>query len=73
MDRGNFAVRIGDMHMYGSRHNTKDDTYNISVKNVYGRGRAVLALAREIENLTLYGIESAKDTRMFHEWDGKHR
>ena len=69
LDHGNFAVRIGDMHMYGSRHSTKDDTYNISVKNVYGRGNAVLAIAGEIDNLTLYGIESAEGTPMFHKWN----
>ena len=72
LDHGNFAVRIGDMHMYGSRHSTKDDTYNISVKNVYGRGIAVLALAGEMENLTVYGIESAPGTRMFYQWGGAH-
>jgi len=69
LDYGNFAVRIGDKHMYGSRHSTKDDTYNISVKNVYGRGKAVVALAGEIGNLVMYGIEAAEGTPMFYDWD----
>ena len=72
LDHGNFAVRIGDKHMYGPRHCTKDETYNISVKNVYGRGFAVLAIAGEIGNLTMYGIEAAEGTPMFHEWDERH-
>ena len=71
MDHGNFAVRIGDKHMYGSRHCTKDETYNISVKNVYGRGKAVVALAGEIGNLTMYGIEAAQGTPMFYDWEEK--
>ena len=71
MDFGNFAIRIGDRHMYGSRHSTKDDTYNISVKNVYGRGKAVIALAGEIGNLVMYGIEAEEGTPMFFNWDEK--
>ena len=71
MDHGNFAIRIGDRHMYGSRHATKDETYNISVKNVYGRGKAVIALAGEMENITMYGIEAAEGTPMFFDWEEK--
>ncbi|MBO5879470.1 MAG: hypothetical protein J6Q68_02835, partial [Clostridia bacterium] len=29
LDHGATAVKIGDMHMYGSRHATEDETYNI--------------------------------------------
>ena len=71
MDHGNFAIRIGDKHMYGYRHCTAEETYNISVKNVYGRGVAVLALAGEIGNLVTYGIEAAEGTPMFHTWEEK--
>lgn len=71
MDHGNFAIRIGDRHMYGSRHSTEDETYNISVKNVYGRGKAVIALAGEMKNLVMYGIEAAEGTPMFFDWDEK--
>ena len=58
MDRGLYAVRIGDTHMYGSRHATADETYNITVRNVRGRGEHVISLAGEITNLVMYGIES---------------
>ena len=71
MDHGNFAIRIGDRHMYGYRHCTKEETYNISVKNVYGRGIAVIALAGEIGSLTMYGIEAAEGTPMFYDWGVK--
>ena len=71
LDHGNFAVRIGDRHLYGSRHCTKDETYNISVKNVYGAGIAALALAGEIGNLTVYGIETGPNTPMFFDWGEK--
>ena len=58
MDRGLYAVRIGDTHMYGSRHATADETYNITVRNVRGRGEQVVSLAGEMTNLVMYGIES---------------
>lgn len=64
MDHGRYAVRVGDTHMYGSRHSTAKETYNITVKNVYGRGVAALALAGEIDNLVIYGIECAEGTKM---------
>ena len=65
---GIFAVRIGDMHMYGSRHCTKDETYGISVKNIYGCGNAAPAIAGEIGNLVIYGVECAEGTKMFYDW-----
>ena len=69
LDHGNFAIRIGDKRMYGYRHCTKEETYNISVKNVYGRSRAVIALAGEIGNLTMFGIEAGEGTPMFYNWE----
>ncbi len=64
MDRGIYAVRIGDTHMYGSRHSTEDETYNITVKNVYGRGDYVLALAGAIKDLMLENIKAADGTKL---------
>lgn len=65
LDHGRYAVRIGDgKHLYGSRHSTADETYNITVKNVYGRGICVLALAGAMENVVFYGIEAAEGTQM---------
>lgn len=62
MDRGIYAVRIGDTHLYGDRHATEKETYNVTVKNVYGAGLYGIALAGAIANLTLDNIQTAKDT-----------
>ena len=32
MDRGRYAVRVGDTNMYGTRHATEDETYNITIR-----------------------------------------
>ncbi|MBR6740638.1 MAG: hypothetical protein IKM04_06200 [Clostridia bacterium] len=64
IDKCGFAVRIGDTRLYGSRHSTEDETYNITVKNVRGCGEYVLSLAGAINNLTLYGIEAAGGAKM---------
>lgn len=64
MDKGLYAVRIGDNHMYGDRHATCEETYNITVRNIRGGGQYVLSLAGAMKNLTLYGIESLGGTKM---------
>ena len=58
LDGGLYTVRIGDVRLYGTRHATADETYNITLKNVRGGGEYVIALAGEIGNLTLEGIEA---------------
>ena len=58
MDRGIYGVRIGDSHMYGSRHSTSDETYNITVKNVRSRGKYAVQLSGAIKNLVLENIEA---------------
>ena len=45
MDRGGSGVRLGDNHMYGTRHATADETYNITIRNVHSRAGAALRLA----------------------------
>lgn len=67
MDRGIFAVRIGDTRLYGPRHSTEDETYNITVKNVRGGAKAVLALAGAIKGLVLYGIEAFNGAKMIQD------
>jgi len=58
LDHGRYCVRVGDAkHLYGDRHSTAEETYNISIKNIFGRGQSVLHLAGAIGNLT---IENAK-------------
>ena len=58
LDRGLYAVRIGDTRLYGNRHSTEDETYNLTVKNVRGSGEAVLALAGAIKNLVFENLEA---------------
>lgn len=63
MDSGNFALRVGDGgHLYGSRHSTANETYNITVRRIYGRGKAVLHLAGEIGNLVIENAIAANGT-----------
>ena len=64
MDKGLYAVRIGDTRLYGQRHATEDETYNITVKNVRGCGEYVLSLAGAMGNLVCSGIEAADGTEM---------
>ena len=64
MDKGLYAVRIGDTRLYGTRHATEDETYNITVKNVCGRGDYVLALAGAMKNLVYFGIKAEDGAKM---------
>ena len=63
-DHGLYAVRIGDTRLYGTRHATSDETYNISVRNVRGAGDYVISLAGAMSNFSMYGIESAYGAKM---------
>ena len=54
MDVGIHTLRIGDTHMYGSRHATADETYNIRVKNLVSRAAvSAVALAGEMTNVEI--------------------
>ena len=57
LDHGLYTVRVGDMRLYGDRHSTEDETYNIAIRNVRGAGDYVISLAGATKNLSLYGIE----------------
>lgn len=63
-DGGLYTVRVGDLHMYGTRHATEDETYNITVKNVCGGQEYVIALAGAIRNFNMYGIEAVNGAKM---------
>lgn len=63
MERGLYAVRIGDTHLYGSRHSTADETYNITLNNLHGKGQYTVALAGEISNLKMSDINVYGDTK----------
>lgn len=64
MDRGLYAFRIGDTYLYGERHATEDETYNITVRNVYGCGEYAVALAGAMKSFTLSGVECAGGCKM---------
>lgn len=60
MDVGGHGVRIGDGHvLYGWRHATADEVYNITVKNVRSRARgAAVHLGGRMKDLVLENIEA---------------
>lgn len=69
MNRGLFGIRIGDKHMYGSRHSTAEETYNIAVKNVFSRAVTLIDLAGSITNLTVenvFGFDGFTDKIVNH-------
>ena len=68
MDRGIYTVRVGDTRLYGTRHATKDETYNISVKNLYSRAAtAAVSLAGDMANFTTENIRCADGTAVFED------
>ena len=64
LDHGLYAVRLGDVRLYGTRHATKDETYNITVRNVFGRSDYAVSLAGDMRDVTVYGIECADGCKM---------
>ena len=64
MDKGLYAVRVGDTRLYGTRHSTKEETYNIRIKNVVGGGLYAVSLAGEVGNLVMSDIRTLGDTQM---------
>lgn len=62
LDHGLYAVRVGDTRLCGTRHATKEETYNITVKNVVGGGDYVISLAGAMGNTTLENIEAIGET-----------
>ena len=64
LDRGLYAVRVGDVRLYGTRHATRDETRKISIKNVYGRSEYAVSLAGGMSDILLYGIECGDGCKM---------
>ena len=64
MEKGFAGVRVGDTNMYGPRHATAEETYNITVRNVYSRAKYAVTLAGAMQNLVMYGIECEHGTKM---------
>lgn len=67
MDRGIYGVRVGDTHMYGSRHATPEETYNITIRNVRSRGQYALCLAGCIGNLVMENIKAFDKAKMIED------
>jgi len=64
MERGLTAVRVGDTTMYGPRHATEEETYNITVRNIRSRARVAVTLAGAMKNFVMYGIECEDGAKM---------
>lgn len=64
MDRGKHTVRVGDPRLYGTRHATADETYNISIRNVRSRAAVAISLAGKMTNLSLFGVECFDGAKM---------
>lgn len=58
MDRGNYAIRLGDRHLYGSRQSTREEFYNITVRNIRSRADFAVDLSVEPINLVLENVEA---------------
>lgn len=58
LERGSSAVRVGDKIMYGSRHATSDEIYNVTVRNVYSRAIAPLDIVCQMKNFNFDNIMS---------------
>ncbi|MBR6772715.1 MAG: hypothetical protein IKM29_04915 [Clostridia bacterium] len=72
MDVGIHTLRIGDTHLYGERHATADETYNITVKNIRSRASvSAISLAGEMTNVEIEEPVCAEGTVAFIDNRGK--
>lgn len=57
LERGESGVRIGDPYEgYGGRQPYPDETFHITVRNVYSRAKAAVRIAGNAKKLTLDNI-----------------
>lgn len=56
MDRGGSGVRLGDVHLYGTRHASADETFNITIRNVVSRAGAAFRVAGAMKDCTFENI-----------------
>lgn len=63
LDKGLYAVRIGDTKVYGRRNAQFGEIYNISVQNVCGESIYAAALAGKMQNVSVKGIECRGECR----------
>lgn len=52
------GVQIGDTYNYGSRQNTPEETYNITVRNVFSRARLKLEVSGGLSDSLIENIKS---------------
>lgn len=62
--RGGYGIRVGDGRcLYGTRHATEDETYNISIKNVRSRAKdGALHLGGGMKNITIENVKGFDGT-----------
>ncbi len=58
LNHGDCGVMIGDFEPYGDRQPTTDETFNITVKNVYSRADTALRVCGGIKNFTYENINA---------------
>lgn len=57
MTQGIYTVRIGDTHLYGERHATKEETFNITVKHIRSCAAvAAVSLAGDMKDVVVEDI-----------------
>lgn len=64
MEEGLHAVRVGDKHLYSTRHATAEETYGIKIGGVHAKGRYAIALAGEIGEIETSDINTYGSTKM---------
>ena len=64
MEEGLYAVRVGDKHLYSTRHATTEETYGIKIGGVHAKGRYAIALAGEIGEIETSDINTYGSTKM---------
>lgn len=61
LDTGLYAVRLGDRRSYGGRAATPEETRAIVIRNVFGRGQAVVQLSGSAGELSVENIHAFGD------------
>lgn len=64
LDKSIYTVRVGDTRMYGTRHSTPDETYNITIKNVRSCAEiAAISLIGGMKAVIVENVECLEGTR----------
>ena len=71
MNKGLYGVRVGDVHLYDSRHATAEETYNITIRGVRSRASCAVCLAGDMGNLVLEDVTPFDGARMLEDKRGQ--